>query len=311
MSELSEALEEYLEVRRALGFKLILAGRMLRKFVDFAESEGATFITTKLALQWSTQPSHVQPSQWANRLGIVRNFARYRSADDTRTEVPPSGLLPHRFRRPAPYIYSDEEIRQLIGAARKLSYATGLRPYTYATLFGLFAATGMRTNEPLQINRADVDLAQGVLTVRGTKFGKSRYVPIHATTQRALRRYAIQRDRLCVNLQSPSFFVSENGARVTEWALRWTFVKLSREIGLRSPSDSHGPRILDFRHRFAVNTLIRWYRTGIDVEQHLPELATYLGHAHITDTYWYLTAVPELLQLAMRRLGRTVRGGKS
>lgn len=309
MSELGVALEEYLAVRRALGFKLRLAGRLLQRFVDFADLEGATVITVELALQWATQPAQAQPAQWANRLGMVRRFAQYRRAVDLRTEVPSPDLLPYRYRRPAPYLYSDDEVLRLIRAARQLSFVTGLRPHTYATLFGLLTVTGMRTNEPLQLDREDVDLSHGVLTVRGAKFGKSRYVPIHASTQRVLRRYTTLRDRLCVNPQSSSFFVAEGGTRVTEWSLRWTFVKLSHEVGLRGPADSHGPRLLDFRHRFAVNTLIRWYRAGIDVEQHLPELATYLGHAHITDTYWYLTAVPELMHLAARRLERTVRGG--
>lgn len=309
MSELRTALEEYLAVRRALGFKLRLAGRMLQRFVDFAEREGATVITTELALRWATQPAQAQPAQWANRLGMVRRFAQYRRAVDSRTEVPSPDILPYQYRRPTPYLYSDDEVRQLIGAAKQLPSVMGLRCDTYATLFALFAVTGMRTNEPLQLDREDVDLTHGVLTIHGAKFGKSRYVPIHATTQRALRRYVRQRDRLCVNPQSPSFFVSERGTRVTEWSLRWTFVKLSREIGLRGPADSRGPRLLDFRHRFAVNTLIRWYRNGIDVERHLPELATYLGHVHITDTYWYLSAVPELLHLAARRLDRAVRGG--
>jgi integrase len=309
MSELRAALEEYLAVRRALGFKLRLAGRLLQRFIDFADHEGATFITMELALRWSTEPAQAQPAQWANRLGMVRRFAQYRRAVDPRTEVPPPELLPYHYRRPAPYLYSDDEVRRLIRAARQLSSVTGLRPYTYSTLFGLLAVTGMRTNEPLQLDREDADLNHGVLTVRGAKFGKSRCLPINTSTQRALRRYATQRDHLCVNPQSPSFFVSERGTRVTEWSLRWTFVKLSHEIGLRSPADSRGPRLLDFRHRFAVNTLIRWYRAGIDVERHLPELATYLGHAHITDTYWYLTAVPELMHLAARRGERTVRGG--
>jgi integrase len=309
MSALRAALEEYLAVRRALGFKLRLSGRLLQRFVDFADREGATVITTELALRWATQPAQAQPAQWANRLGMVRRFARYRSAVDLRTEVPSPDILPYQYRRPAPYRYTDDEVHRLLHAARQLPFVTGLRPYTYATLFGLLVVTGMRTNEPLQLDRDDVDLTDGVLTVRGAKFGKSRYVPIHASTQRALRRYATQRDRRCLNPQSPSFFVAERGTRVTEWSLRWTFVKLSRQIGLRGPNDSHGPRLLDFRHRFAVNTLIRWYRAGIDVEQHLPELATYLGHAHITDTYWYLTAVPELMHLAARRLERTVRGG--
>jgi len=309
MSELHAALEEYLAVRRALGFKLCSVERFLQRFVDFVEQQGATVITTKLALQWATQPAQAQPAHWAARLGMVRRFAQYRRALDSRTEVPPPDLLPFKVRRPAPYLYSDDEVRRLIRAASQLRSASGLRARTFVTLFSLFAVTGMRTSEPLQLDRDDVDLNHGVLTVRDTKFGKSRYVPMHASTQRALRGYVRHRDRLCALPQSPSFFISERGTRLTQWCLRWTFVKLSREIGLRGPGDSHGPRLLDFRHRFAVNTLIRWYRSGVDVERHLPELSTYLGHVHITDTYWYLSAVPELMHLAARRLERTARGG--
>lgn len=310
MSELRAALKEYLAVRRALGLKLDSAERLLKRFIEFAEQQGAAVITTDLALRWATQPTQAQPAQWAKRLGMVRGLAQYRQTVDPRTEVPPPDLLPYQFHRPMPYRYTDDEVRRLIGAAKQLASARGLRACTFATLFGLFAVTGMRTNEPLQLDRDDVDLTHGVLTVRGAKFGKSRYVPIHASTQRALRCYARQRDRLCLNPQSASFFVSERGTRVTEWSLRWTFVKLSHEIGLRGPADSHGPRLLDFRHRFAVNALIHWYRNGVDVERHLPELATYLGHVHITDTYWYLSAVPELLHLAARRLDHAVRGGR-
>ena len=310
MSELRTALEEYLAIRRALGFKLHLSGRLLQRFVDFADREGATTITADLALRWATEPAQAQPAQWANRLGMVRCFAQYRQAVDPHTQVPSPDLLPYQYRRPDPYLYSEGEVRQLMHAARQLSSAAGLRPHTYVTLFGLLAVTGMRTNELLQLDRGDVDLIEGVLTVLGAKYGKSRYIPIHASTSGALQRYATLRDRLCRNPQSPGFFISERGTRITEWSLRWTFVKLSRDIGFRGPTDSHGPRLLDFRHRFAVNTLVRWYRAGIEVERHLPDLATYLGHVHITDTYWYLTDVPELMHLAARRLERSVRGGQ-
>ena len=308
MSKLQSALDEYLAVRRALGFQLRLAGRLLQTFVHFVQRQGATHITTELAMQWATQPAEAKPATWAERFGMVRRFAQYCSAVDPRTEVPPPDLMPYRVRRPSPYIYSDEEITRLIQAAKQLPSFTGLRPHTYATLLGLYTVTGMRTNEALHLDRDDVDLTEGVLTVRGAKFGKSRYVPIHTSTRRVMQHYADQRDRLCPNPQSPSFFISERGTRVTEWSLRWTFVKLSRQIGLRGSSDSRGPRLLDFRHRFAVTTLVRWYRSGIDVERHLPELATYLGHVHISDTYWYLTATPELLHLAARRLERAERG---
>jgi integrase len=305
VSPLQAALDEYLAVRRALGHKLRLSGRLLQRFVAFADHAGATSITSELALEWATQPAGAQPAQWANRLGMVRGFARYCSATDPRTIVPPADLLPHRYRRPAPYVYRDEEIVRLLDAAKQLPSVSGLRPQTYATLFGLYV--DMRCNEPLQLNHDEVDLVNGVLTIRGTKFGKSRYVPVHPSTQCALQSYATFRDRLCRNPASPSFFLSERGTRLTEWCVRWTFVKLSREIGLRGAGDSRGPRLHDLRHRLAVSTLLRWYRDGIDVERHLPELSTYLGHAHITDTYWYLTATPELLHYALLRVEQPER----
>jgi integrase/recombinase XerD len=307
MSSLRTALDEYLGARRALGHKLILTGRLLRRFVDFAEHAHADYITTELALKWATQPAHAQPSQWANRLGMVRRFARYCYANDPRTMVPPSDLLPHRYRRVAPYIYSDEQIIHLLKAARRLPSTIGLRPHTYATLFGLYVATGLRANEALCLRREDVDLANGVLTIRDSKFGKTRFVPVHLSTRRALERYAKLRDHLCRTPASPHFFLSDHGTRVTYDMLRWTFVKVSHEIGLRAPGDSHGPRLHGFRHRLAINTLLKWYRGGIDVERRLPALATYLGHAHITDTHWYLTATPQLLRHALRRVVRSER----
>lgn len=311
MSTLQEMLDDYLAVRRALGVKLRLSGRLLQRFVQFAERTGATWITPELAVTWATEPGTAQPAQWANRLGMVRRFAQYCAAQDSRTVVPAADLLPYRYRRPSPHIYRHDEIARLIGAARQLPSRTGLRPQTFATLFGLYAATGMRTSEPLRLDRDDVDLANGVLTVRETKFGKSRYVPLHPSTQRALRRYAIQRDRLCRDPSSPSFFLTERGTRLTEWCVRWTFIKLSVQVGLRRRGDPRGPRLQDFRHRLAVNTLLGWYRDGVDVERSLPTLSTYLGHAHISDTYWYLTATPELLHQVLRRLERSPGGRQS
>lgn len=307
MNALQLRLDEYLGVRRALGAQLRDQGHLLQQFVEYAAREGAPFITTELALRWATLPTGTQPAWWAQRLGVVRRFAQYVSAEDPRTEVPPQDLLPYPYRRQAPYLYSDGEICRLIDAARRLPGMTGLRSRTYATLLGLIAVTGMRTNEPLRLEHSDVDLRQGVLTVRQTKFGKSRFVPVHESTREALRSYAAHRDRLCPHPQCRRFFVSEQGTPISEWALRYTFVKLSRQTGLRARTDSHGPRLHDFRHRFAVETLKRWYRRELDVEQRLPQLATYLGHAHVSDTYWYLTAVPELLNLAARRLERTAR----
>jgi integrase len=306
-TSLQTCLDQYLAIRRALGVKLRLPGRLLQRFVDFADASRAKYITAELALAWATQPANAQPAQWANRLGMVRRFAQYCSAIDPRTLVPPPDLLPYQFQRPEPYIYRDEDITLLLKAAKKLPSAIGLRPHTYATLFGLYVATGMRTNEPLQMNRDDVDLVNGVLTIRESKFGKSRYLPVHPTTQAALQRYAKQRDRRFPHPGSPSFFLSDRGIRLTECTVRWTFVKLSCQIGLRGPDDSHGPRLLDFRHRLAINTLTEWHRRGVDVERHLPELSTYLGHAHITDTYWYLAATPQLMHYVLRRVARSAQ----
>ncbi len=307
MSQLQKVLEEYLAVRRALGFKLRDAGGALHNFVSFMDQTGASAITTKLALQWAQQ-SVCTPAQWANRLGMVRRFAQYLSAIDPQTEIPPQGLLPYRFCRKPPYIYNQNEIIQLISAAKNLPSTTGLRPYTYSTLLGLLAVTGMRISEATALNREDVDLMQGILTIRRTKFGKSRLVPIHPSTQRALQDYASRRDGIYPKLKTPSFFVSDRGARLTDCTVRWTFIKLSRQTGLRGQDDRRGPRLHDFRHGFAIQTLLHWYRTGVDVEQHLPELATYLGHTHVTDTYWYLSAAPELLQLAAERLENKAGG---
>ena len=203
MTSLRAALDEYLAVRRALGYQLRLTGRLLRRFVEFAEHEHADYITTELALTWATQPTHAQPAQWANRLAMVRGFARYCAPNDPRTVVPRPDLLPHAYRRVAPYLYSDEQIIRLLKAARQLPSTIGLRPHTYATLFGLYAATGLRANEALHLRRDDVDLLHGVLTIRDSKFGKTRYVPVHASTQCALQGYARLRDRLCRTPASP------------------------------------------------------------------------------------------------------------
>lgn len=302
MISLRKAVHEYLTMRRSLGFKLRDMGYNLRHFVSFMEQRRASIITTKLALHWAKQPQNVQPAQWAARLSFVRSFARHWSATEPRTEIPPLGLLPHRYKRTTPYIYSDEEIRRLLNAAKNLPPPTDLRRWTYHGLFGLMAVTGLRISEALALNRDDVDLKQGLLTIRLTKFSKSRLVPIHPSTVKTLQQYAHQRDCLHPRPPSPRFFISNRGTPLTDCMARWTFVKLSRQIGLRKISDSFGPRLHDLRHRFAVTTLLNWYRRGVDVEQRLPLLSTYLGHAHVTDTYWYLSAIPELLALTRDRL---------
>ncbi len=304
MSELRNALENYVAVRRSLGFELRLPASLLHRFVTFAEAEGAQHITTDLAFRWAKQPCDALPSTWAWRLGVVRRFAVWQTANDPRTEVPPNGLLPHRYRRKPPHIYTNDEIEALMKAAARLHSSTGLRAHTYSTLFGLLVVTGMRINEALNLNREDVDLGAGILSIRRTKFGKSRLVPVHVSSQQALKSYAETRDRLLPSASPVAFFVSERGTRITEYSARYTFAKLSQQIGLRDAAKGHGrgPRLHDMRHRFAARTLVNWYRAGLDVEREIPKLATYMGHVHVSDTYWYLEAVPEILQLATERV---------
>jgi len=308
MSELQTALQEYLNIRRQLGFKLRDEGSILPKFVLFVEQEGASFITRDLALRWAMQPKDVLPARWADRLRMVRLFAQYQSAADPRTEILPQGLLPYYYHRKAPYIYTDKEIKRLLEAVKQLPSKIGLRPYTYYTLFGLLAVTGMRMSESVSLQCKDVDLTQGILTIVQTKFGKSRLLPLHPSAQRVLKQYECRRDRICPNPQDPNFFLSESGSRLTGGNVRHTFVKLSRQVGLRGPHASHGPRLHDLRHAFAVRTILNWYREDIDVERQLPKLATYLGHTHVHDTYWYLSAVPELMQLAIKRMEKAEGG---
>lgn len=304
MSELRQALEEYIAVRRSLGFSLRLPTSLLRNFVTFAEANGSAYITRELAVRWAKQPHNAQPATWAWRLGMVRRFASWRSVTDPRTEVLPEGLMPYRYYRNSPYIYNDNEIERLIRAASKLPSTNGLKAHSYSVLFGLLSVTGMRVSEVLKLNREDVDLADGILTIRRTKFGKSRLVPLHGSTRDVLKRYDQLRDQVFPRPTTPAFFISDRGVRITEWSARYTFAKISQQIGLRTVAKGHGrgPRIHDMRHRFAARTLIEWYRTGVDVERELPKLATYLGHVHVNETYWYLEAVPELLQLATQRL---------
>lgn len=293
-------------MRRSLGFKLQDARKGLVDFVTFLEQHNASFITQTLALGWAQQPSNAQPAYWARRLSYVRGFALHRSATDPRTQIPPCGLLPFKPKRARPYIYSDEEIGSLLQAAFKLAYRYergALRPWVYHCLFGLLSVTGLRLVEARNLELQDVDLQAAVLTIRGAKFGKTRLVPLHASTCAALATYIARRKRHWAGRTASShLFVSSTGNRLDGGDIHRTFYQLSRQIGLRGPSDSHGPRLHDLRHRFATNTLVRWYRSGEDPERRLPLLSAYLGHVHVADTQWYLDGSPELMREAMLRL---------
>jgi integrase len=306
MNSLRQAVQEYLSVRRALGFKLNEAGKRLHDFANFMEQRHAPYITQPLALAWALQPLNIQPASWAQRLGFVRAFARYRSATDPRTQIPAQGLLPYRPKRAQPYLYSDNEIRGLLQAALQMPYRYergALLPWTYHCLFGLLSVSGMRLGEARNLELRDVDLTAAVLTIRGSKFGKSRLVPLHASTRKVLADYIARRQHHWAGRPVSSYlFVSSRGNRLDNSEIHRTFYRLSRQIGLRGVSDSHGPRLHDMRHVFATRTLVRWYQSGQDPERCLPVLSAYLGHVHVADTQWYLTASPELMREAMRRL---------
>lgn len=303
MNPIQQSIQDYLALRRDLGFKLRDAGMCLAKFAAFMETRGATRITTALALEWAQQGPSTQPSTWAQRLGYIRGFAGYHVASDPETEIPPPGLLPFRPQRARPYLYSEAEIESLLHCAQAMPPLDGLRPWTYYCLLGLLSVTGLRIGEAIRLQLADVNLQEGVLTIRGTKFGKSRLVPIHRSTQAVLAQYQACRQRCVASHDAcPFFFITSLGNHLDIGDIHRTFYKLSRQVGLRAVGARHGPRLHDFRHRFAVQTLLRWYQAGEDAERRLPVLSAFLGHVHVADTYWYLSAYPELMAQAVARL---------
>lgn len=308
MKALKEGIQDYLSLRRSLGFKLKKHSRFLREFALFLEQEDAGRITTRLALQWATQPEHIKQAEWAARLSVVRGFARYWSATDAATEIPPEGLLPFRPSRAKPYLYSDVQIQQLLEAAKNMPTTHSLQPWTYHCLFGLLAVTGLRISEALNLRSADIDWSEGILTIRDSKFGKSRLIPLHPSSIKVLSDYGSRRDRLFAVRKTPYFFCSRYDGRLDEGQVRRVFYVISRRIGIRGAADSHGPRLHDFRHRFAVQTLLRWHHNGEDVRRRLPVLSTYLGHGHVTDTYWYVTGTPELMAAVGQQLEKRWEG---
>jgi integrase/recombinase XerD len=306
MNTLRQAVQDYLELRRNLGFKLHDAGKALPDFVMFMERQQASYITQPLALAWAQQPRKVQASHWARRLSFVRQFAHHRSATDPRTQVPAPGLLPFRPKRARPYLYSDDEIRRLLSASLQLPCRyerSALRPWTFHCLLGLLSVSGMRLGEVRNLKLHDVDLAAAVVTIHGTKFGKSRLVPLHPSTCQVLADYIARRERHWPGQSATDYlFVSNRGNRLDGAEIHRTFYALSRQVGLRGLTNSHGPRLHDMRHRFATKTLVHWYQSGQDPQRYLPILSSYLGHVHVADTQWYLNVSPELMREAMRRL---------
>ena len=297
--------QEYLDYRRRLGSRLRSEGKMLLAFARYADGLGHCGpLTTELALRWARSSVKAAPLHQARRLQVVRGFARYRAIFDPATEIPPNGLLGPAQRRTTPHIYSEAELTALLAAAGRLRSRTGLRRHTYATLIGLLSCTGLRIAEALKLTRGDLDWGQSTLTIRETKFHKSRLVPVHPTTLQALESYARFRDDCHPSPRSDAFFVSERGTLLPYKTVQITFGKLRAQLPAASCHEGRAPRIHDLRHTFACERLLRWYREGVDLDHAVLALSTYLGHAQVSDTYWYLTGIPALLDLAAARFER-------
>jgi integrase len=300
--------EEYLVFRRGLGFALESPEWMLLDFgryADRVEHQGP--MTTDLAVQWALSSRSSDRAQAARRLSAVRQFARHRAVFDSGTEIPPVGLLGRFGRRKQPHVYDDAEVAALLDQASLLLPSGGLRSRTYVTFFSLLVSTGLRLSEACRLAPGDVDLARGVLTVREGKFRKSRLVPLHPTATQALTRYAAYRDACREAPQSTGFFRTHRASVLTRAAVEKTFARLRKRLGWTAHGRARRPRIHDLRHTFVVRRLLRWYEDGAEVDRKIQALATYLGHTKVTDTYWYLSAVPELMAITSQRFERFAR----
>lgn len=300
MNQLGQHLGDYLELRRSMGYRLRRAEKLLRQFVVYCDDVDVETVTIEVALQWATLPEGASSSWVCHRLGVVRSFSRYLAVIDPAHQVVPPNAFPHHPVRAVPFLYTETEVLAMMREAGSLP--SPVRQATFATIIGLLWATGMRIGEAIRLDRDDVDLTGGMVTVRDTKFGKTRQLPVHETVTVALAAYAQRRDQWFPQTSSSAFFVSAAGTRVIYCNFHLGFKQLVQRAGLEPRSPSCRPRPHDLRHAFAVRTLIGWYRDGVDVEANLPKLSTYLGHVLPAHTYWYLSAAPELLALAAGRL---------
>jgi len=301
---LSDELKSYLQIRRGLGYDLSTSERILKRFVEFMEDRGEKHITPGLFLQWQQHFGKANQSTWSRRLGVIRLFASWLHSLDPGHEIPQKFLIPSRYKRKRPYIYTDDEIRLIIETAATLPSGNGIREITYPAFFGLVSVTGLRISEAISLNDKDVDLDNGIITLYNGKNGKSRILPVLECTTAYLKEYVRKRNWLCGKTPEP-FFISDSGKRLNDCTVRYNFAIICQMIGLRPEQRFHkhgvGPRIHDLRHTFAVRVMLNWYRTGKNPDREIIKLVTYLGHKSAANTYWYIEAVPELLALASKR----------
>lgn len=303
---------QYLDHRRHAGYELRIEGQQLRAFARFAEQcDHRGPLTLEIAVRWATASRRPSDLTAARRIEMLRGFARYCQQFEPDTVIPPLRLFGRGHRRLTPHIYTDDEICALLAATAKLHPPGGLRGACCQAILGLIAASGLRLGEATALTRADVDLEQGVLLVRNAKFGKSRWVPLHPTTTRALRRYAGRRNRDPRSSNVEAFFVGDYGRPARVENIEYAFDQLRRMLRWTARGGHPAPRIHDLRHTFVCRTLQRWYEQDIDIDRHILALSTYVGHAKVTDTYWYATATPELLALAAGRFEQFAVGERT
>jgi integrase len=308
MTALRQALTAYLDLRRAMGFSLERDEKLIRQYLGYLEAHGAERVTADSAAAWAALPAGASPTWLRMRIGAVRGFAAYLVSAGLPAETIPTGMLAGGTKRAVPYLYSDEDIAALLHQTGRLR--TPLRCETIRTLIGLLAVTGMRIGEAIALDDADFDPAGGMITVRRTKPGKHRLLPLHPSAAAAIRNYRKLRDREFPRSATPALLVSSNGTRLRYDNVSITFAKLARRAGLQPRSGRCRPRPHDLRHSMAVNTLLDWYRDGGDIASRLPLLSAYLGHSEPASTYWYLSASPELLAEAARRLSAMTGGSR-
>ncbi|MFY9829748.1 MAG: tyrosine-type recombinase/integrase [Rhodoplanes sp.] len=298
--------QDYLDERRRLGHALGIAGSRLLTFARFADDAGHKGpLTLQLIVDWAQgQATRATPITWARRLEIIRPFAKFCAQDDPGTAIPSADLFGRGHRRLTPHIYTDDEVAELLLAAGKLPPAGSLRPVTYQTLFGLIAATGLRLSEALNLRCIDFDSAQSRLTIRKTKFRKSRHVPLHLTAAAALAQYRQQRDHRFGSAATDHFFVTRLGTSLAKSTVHGVFQQLRTALGWIARGDHAAPRIHDLRHTFICKRVKLWQRDGADIDHAMIALATYVGHAGVAHTYWYLTGVPDLMAAAGDRFER-------
>jgi Site-specific recombinase XerD len=307
VTTIREHAEAYLAMRRQLGFKLTTFGQRLLSFVGWLETNDMPYLTTDAAVAWATStPRSHDEVHHSRRLMVVRVFARHLAMLDPANEVPPADILAHHYRRVTPHLFTPEQITRLLAAADGLT--PPLLAANWRTLIGLLVVTGLRVGEACRLDRDDVDLHEGILTIRDSKFDKSRQVPIDATTMVALRGYARIRDRYCPQPATPGFFASTRGTRLDEHNLSKIFARLVAAADIPLTPGCRRARLADFRHTFATTTLLDWYQQGVNVQARIPWLSTYLGHVDPKSTFWYLTGTPQLLALAAARLDHTLAG---